>query len=106
MQVGPYAMAARSRAVIESLDCKALSECRRANYRRLLEAPGVWALFPEIDDGWMPLGFPVLHDRAVAQANVAAAALKPPGNLRAMTNNPCRSVEYLGYRRAQERLRL
>ncbi|MBZ5610774.1 MAG: hypothetical protein LAP38_21125 [Acidobacteriia bacterium] len=57
--VGPYRASDLSRMLISSADFDEIRKRRRANYARLLELLGQYALFPELAGDVVPLGFPV-----------------------------------------------
>ncbi len=60
MPSGSYAMSQLSQIIMESaVDYNLIAARRTANYRKLLERLEDYALFPQIETGIIPLGFPV-----------------------------------------------
>ncbi len=78
--VGNCAMSELSYVLLLSgLDYAAISRQRRANYHFLAAELGEFALFPELPEAAVPLGFPVrVSDRDVVRQRLFAAEIYPP----------------------------
>jgi len=63
--VGLYRASELSRMLIASADTDAIRIRRCENYSRLLERIGRFALFPKLDPGVVPMGFPACVDPAI-----------------------------------------
>ncbi|MEE2828986.1 MAG: hypothetical protein VX498_07350 [Myxococcota bacterium] len=77
---GAFAMSALgSRLLDTSFDWGEIARKRRANYRQILSRLSDCALFPELPDSVVPLGFPVrLAERDRVRADLMAAQIYPP----------------------------
>jgi dTDP-4-amino-4,6-dideoxygalactose transaminase len=77
--VGAYRMSDLSRAILlGGTDFRAVAERRRANYARLAAALWDIAIFPELPDDVVPLGFPVrVLDRDAVRARLYADDVYP-----------------------------
>ena len=78
--VGNHAMSDVSRGILlNEIDYAAVSERRRANYRFLAGILGRFALFPELPQAVVPLGFPVrVPNRDGIRQKLFAAEIYPP----------------------------
>jgi hypothetical protein len=78
--VGPYAMSELARSILEhSVDCANISTIRLRNYENLLEKLGPYAMFPRLDRGVVPLGFPVrMENRDSVRQALFDQAIYPP----------------------------
>lgn len=74
--LGPYRASDLSLSLISAADYDSIRTIRRANYERLLETAGEYALFPDLEPDVAPLGFPVrvnpeIRDRVLKQLHAA-----------------------------------
>ncbi|MGD9874723.1 MAG: hypothetical protein AB7T27_10735 [Kiritimatiellia bacterium] len=75
----PYMMSDRAREVLFGYDYGTISEKRRENYRTLLRALEGIALFPELPDAIVPMGFPVaVEDRDRVRNRLFENRIYPP----------------------------
>ena len=76
----PYAMSDLSKRLLTGgIDFDAISARRRSNYQLLLEFLGDVALFPELPEGVVPLGFPVhVRKRDVIRKKLFEHGIYPP----------------------------
>ena len=76
----PCAMSELSRLILRhGLDWHEVARRRRDNYRQLAEALREMAIFPDLPDGVVPLGFPVrMAEREAARQRLFAEDIYPP----------------------------
>lgn len=79
MPCGPYAMSTLSRSLLETaFDYRRIAARRRENFSCLLEGLADIALYKELPDGVVPLGFPVrIAERSRVQAGLFQAGIYP-----------------------------
>jgi len=77
---GPYTMSHLSRAVIEySVDYSVITQRRRDNYQSLLEKLAPYAVYPHLEPGVVPLGFPVrVANRNEVRERLFNQSMYPP----------------------------
>lgn len=78
--VGPYAMSQLSRDVLKhGIDYPVIAQKRCENYRYLLRKLHHLAIFPELPEGVVPLGFPIrVAERDRIREELFDAAIYPP----------------------------
>jgi dTDP-4-amino-4,6-dideoxygalactose transaminase len=78
--IGPYAMSELAEALLRhGFDYEAIAGARRANYRVLAEELGDLAVFRELPEDVVPLGFPIRHaERDRLRQALFRAEIYPP----------------------------
>jgi len=78
--VGPYAMSQLTRTILEnSVDYPQVARRREENYRTLLEDLADYAIFPVLQPGVTPLGFPVrIRNRDEVRQRLFEQEIYPP----------------------------
>lgn len=78
--IGPFSMSTLSAGLLShNFNYGEIAERRRLNYSHLSERLRVWACYPELPDGVVPLGFPLrLHNRDEVRGLLCRRKIFPP----------------------------